>query len=300
MERLRLSALYVRIIEPILLLMIRLIATDLDGTLLRDKPPISRRNLEALAEAQERGITVVFVSARHPRDVRGIAEEAGVSGPAICMNGALIYDVVADEVIKYDPIELTTIRKVVRTLRKELPEVTFHWEQDRTFGREPAFERSGRKLSDEESAVRSLMDVADLAEPVAKLIVKHPEVDSSGLLEAFSKILDETVLLTLSDPVHLEISAAGVHKGAALQWLCTELGVTADEVIAFGDMPNDIPMLTWAGRGVAMGNAHPALKDIADEVTSTNLEDGVAEVIERVLESQVELKTRSKKSTAFG
>lgn len=280
--------------------MIRLIATDLDGTLLRGRPPISRRNLEALAEAQKRGIFIVLVSARHPRSVKGIAKEAGISGPAICVNGALIYDVAADEVIKYEPIDPTTIKEVVKALREALPGVMFHWEQEKTFGREPAYEQSSRQLSDEEAAIRTLMDVAELAEPIAKLIVKHPERDSSGLLDTFTRILDDKVLLTLSDSTHVEISAAGIHKGAALQWLCEDLVIAQEEVLAFGDMPNDIPMLTWAGRGIAMGNAHPSVKEVADEVTSTNLEDGVAMVIERVLEDQGELKTRSRKSTAFG
>ena len=279
--------------------MIRLIATDLDGTLLQGRP-ISRRTRAALARAQGAGMTVVLVTARHPRQVKHIAEEVGVKGPAICVNGALIYDLARDQVIKYEPIDLPTVKKVVKTLRDELPGVMFHWEQKQTFGREPAYEQSSRKLSDEEAAVRSVMDVAELAEPVAKLIVKHPEIDSSDLLDSFTKILDDTVLLTISDSTHLEISAAGIHKGAALQWLCEKLGFAQEEVVAFGDMPNDIPMLTWAGRGVAMGNAHPSVKKIADEVTSTNLEDGVAVVIERILEAQGELKTRSRKSTALG
>lgn len=264
-----------------------MIATDLDGTLLRGKPPISRRNIDALAQAQKAGITVVFVSARHPRQVKRIAEETGVYGPAICVNGALIYDMSADEVIKYEPIEPRTIKDVVKTLREELPGVMFHWEQENIFGREPAYEKASRQLSDGEEAIRTLMDAADLAEPVAKLIVKHPELDSSALLAALTKIMDDKVLLTLSDPIHLEISAAGIHKGAALQWLCAKLDISQEEVLAFGDMPNDIPMLTWAGRGIAMGNAHPTVKEVADEVTVTNLDDGVAQVIEKLLADQV-------------
>lgn len=193
----------------------------------------------------------------------------------------------ADEVIKYEPIEPETIKEVVKALREELPGVMFHWEQENTFGREPAFEQTGRELTVEEEAIRTLMDAADLAEPVAKLIVKHPELDSSGLLATLTKTLDNKVLLTVSDSIHLEISAAGIHKGAALQWLCTTLDISQEEVLAFGDMPNDIPMLTWAGRGIAMGNAHPTVKEVANEVTGTNLEDGVAQVIERLLADQV-------------
>ena len=84
------------------------------------------------------------------------------------------------------------------------------------------------------------------------------------------------------DRIVQEISAAGVTKAAGLAWLCERHGVTADQVVAFGDMPNDIPLLSWAGRGVAVGNAHPALRAVADEVTDTNDEDGVARYL-RVL-----------------
>lgn len=167
--------------------------------------------------------------------------------------------------MKYDPLSLETIQSVVRKLREHVPGVMFHWEQEATFGREPAY-----------------------------------ELDSTGLLETVSELLDDTVVLTTSSPLFLEISAAGVHKGAALQWLSGELGTEPDEVIAFGDMPNDIPMLTWAGRGVAMGNAHAPVKAIADEVTAANLEDGVALVLERILDDQEGLSTRSRKSTALG
>jgi hydroxymethylpyrimidine pyrophosphatase-like HAD family hydrolase len=80
----------------------------------------------------------------------------------------------------------------------------------------------------------------------------------------------------------VEISAAGVTKAAGLAWYCERAGVTAEEVVAFGDMPNDVPMLTWAGRGVAVANAHPAVLAIADEVTSANTEDGVAAYLEKL------------------
>jgi hydroxymethylpyrimidine pyrophosphatase-like HAD family hydrolase len=82
----------------------------------------------------------------------------------------------------------------------------------------------------------------------------------------------------------VEISATGVTKAAGLAWLCEREGFTAEDVVAFGDMPNDVPLLTWAGRSVAMGNAHPAVREVADEVTSTNDEDGVAAYLEKLFD----------------
>jgi HAD superfamily hydrolase (TIGR01484 family) len=79
----------------------------------------------------------------------------------------------------------------------------------------------------------------------------------------------------------IEISAAGVTKASGLAWVCSRLAVTAEKVVSFGDMPNDVPMLEWAGHGVAMANAHDDLLAVADEVTAPNSEDGVAQVLER-------------------
>ncbi len=80
----------------------------------------------------------------------------------------------------------------------------------------------------------------------------------------------------------VEISAAGVTKAAGLAWYCHRIGIAADDVLAFGDMPNDVPMLTWAGRAVAVANAHPAVLAVADEVTSANSTDGVAAYLEKI------------------
>jgi hydroxymethylpyrimidine pyrophosphatase-like HAD family hydrolase len=98
-----------------------------------------------------------------------------------------------------------------------------------------------------------------------------------------SRALGGTAEATHSSSAALvEISAAGITKAAGLAWLCARQGVAAAEVIAFGDMPNDVPMLTWAGRSVAMAHAHPAVRDVADELTLTNDEDGVAVFLERL------------------
>ncbi len=97
-------------------------------------------------------------------------------------------------------------------------------------------------------------------------------------------IAGETVTITHAGAPYLEISARGVHKGWALEALCARLGIPAEHVVAFGDMPNDLPMLQWAGCGVAMANAHPDVLAAADVVTRSNEEDGVAMVVERLLD----------------
>ena len=121
-----------------------------------------------------------------------------------------------------------------------------------------------------------------------KLLARHEDLKSEELYRQAREVtteLADLVTLTFGDSDNglLEVSAAGVTKAFGLERLAAEHGISADEVMAFGDMPNDLPMLTWAGHAVAVANAHPDVLAIADEVTASNDDDGVAVVIERLL-----------------
>jgi HAD superfamily hydrolase (TIGR01484 family) len=121
-------------------------------------------------------------------------------------------------------------------------------------------------------------------EPV-KLLARRPTTDHDAPAQQAREAVAGLVELTWSEPSAelLEMSAAGVSKGSGLAALCAARGIAADDVIAFGDMPNDLSMFAWAGRAYAMGNAHPEAVAAADEVTLANAEDGVAVVLERLL-----------------
>ena len=266
------------------LVVFRLIACDLDGTLLSKAPPIPERNVSALRRAAELGIELVLVSARAPRGMRAIVEELGIEGPAICMNGALVYDFSSESVLRYLPIEIGILRNIVGTLRRHLPGTVFHWELPSSFGREEAYEALSPLKTFDKVALRTVGDPLEVAEAVGKLVARHPDHDSASLANALSDLLTPDLVLTISGPTFIEISAAGATKAAALEWWCTERGISAEEVIAFGDMLNDIPMLTWAGRSVAMANAHPDVKVIADEITGSNVDAGVAQTLEPILD----------------
>jgi hydroxymethylpyrimidine pyrophosphatase-like HAD family hydrolase len=113
--------------------------------------------------------------------------------------------------------------------------------------------------------------------PAVKLLARSAAHEADAFYELISQTLGDVAETTHSSKSALvEISAPAVTKAAGLAWLCERDGLSAADVLAFGDMPNDIPLLTWAGHGVAMGNAHPAVRAVADEVTRTNDEDGVA------------------------
>jgi hydroxymethylpyrimidine pyrophosphatase-like HAD family hydrolase len=120
-----------------------------------------------------------------------------------------------------------------------------------------------------------------LADPAAKLLVRYG-VESAALLDAAKAANREQVSLTYSsDDGLIEVAAAGVSKGAALAVLAAEWGISAADTVAFGDMPNDLEMLQWAGMSVAMGNAHPEVMAVAREIAPHHAEDGVAQILER-------------------
>jgi hypothetical protein len=260
----------------------KLIATDLDGTLLRSDGQISPRTRAAIAAAQAAGIPVVLVTARPPRVVRDVAEAAGVTGPVVCANGAILYDVGRDAVITHERLGGDLAREFSRALRVLAPNVVFAIEHGHLLGYEPTFPRI---FDDGAQAPESPVgDVEALCEAdVTKLIVHHPGEDPDALAAWVTAHVGQRAFVTHSGGPFVEIGAVGVSKASGLARLCEELCVAAADVVAFGDMPNDLPMLRFAGHGVAVANAHPEVLAEANEVARSNDDDGVARVIERLL-----------------
>jgi len=265
--------------------MIKLIASDLDGTLLRDDKTVSDRTRSALDAARARGIVVVLVSARPPRTVATIAAAAGVGGFAVCCNGAIVYDLDRRAIVDNVPFAAEIALDLVTSLRAVAPGISFAMEQGLDLLCEADFsilhpEREVEAPTIVDALVRlSALDAA----PVTKLIVRHPDYTAVELMALVRGHAGERAGVTHSGAPFVEVSAAGIHKAAGLARLCADLGIDATEVLAFGDMPNDVPMLAWAGRGVAVANADPETLAAADEITGSNMEDGVAMVIEDVL-----------------
>ncbi len=264
---------------------IKLIATDLDGTLLRPGEIVSERNRQALQRAQEAGATVVLVTGRPPRTMRSIARDAGATGLAICSNGAVIYDLSHETIVDHWTIAPEIVSRLVVQLREAAPGVLFALEFGLHTGREPGYP-APRRLPQTPAVVQEVLidDALVLCrQPAVKLIALHQDMTTEALLEIATRVAGETALATYSGVGFIEISAAGIHKAWALEKLCARLGIQAEEVIAFGDMPNDLPMLAWAGHGVAVSNAHPDVLEQANEITLSNIEDGVAAVLERLI-----------------
>jgi Cof subfamily protein (haloacid dehalogenase superfamily) len=257
---------------------VRLAATDLDGTLLRSDGTISQRTKAAVGAATAAGIEIVLVTARGPRTVGDIGAELDVGGEAICSNGAIVLDLASRQVRKLREIETAVALELVHRLRERLPGILFAVERE-SFAHEPGF-AAWDFTPPAGTRVATAEDLLD--RPPTKLILRHAGHDVETIAALARELAGRRASVSVSGDWVVEVSPAGVNKAAALAELCAELGVDAAEVVAFGDHLNDLPMLAWAGKGVAVGNAHPEVIELADEVTGSNDADGVALVLERL------------------
>jgi hydroxymethylpyrimidine pyrophosphatase-like HAD family hydrolase len=261
---------------------IRLLATDLDGTLLRDDKTISLRTRRALERVRAVGIEIVLVTGRPPRFLRTVAEELGIPNIAICGNGALIYDPTEHTIIRHTPIAPALAVALVTELRAAAPGVCFAFEREMVMGCEPGYLTALQRTPPPDILLADALALCE--QPISKLIAVHPEMPVEALLPLAQRLAAGRALATYSGAPFVEMSAPEAQKSLALAWLCAQRGIQPDEVIAFGDMPNDLPMLRWAGHSVAMANAHPDVLAAADEITLSNEEDGVAVVLERLFD----------------
>ncbi len=277
----------------------RLIATDLDGTLLHDDKTVSDRTIAALAAAEQAGIEVFFVTGRPARWMGPVSDHVHGHGLAICANGAAVVDLHrGGRIVEVNPLERTAALQVVDVLRSAAPGTSFAVERTSGIHYEPQYPPllldpaaciapAEKLLAEDFVAPLGATDGAhpDFPDqPVIKLLAHHPELEPDAFLALARKAAGDLASFTRSSPTALlEISGSGVSKAGTLAHCCAERGITPDEVVAFGDMPNDIEMLSWAGTSYAMANAHPEVLTATTHRTASNNDDGVALVIEEIL-----------------
>jgi Cof subfamily protein (haloacid dehalogenase superfamily) len=266
----------------------RMVACDLDGTIVCTDGTISERTLAAFGECERLGIHVVFVTGRPPRWMAPIIERTGHQGLALCGNGAVVLDLATNEVVRSQGFAAGTVLQVASRLRPELPGAAFALETLTGYRREPGYLPLHQAAL--EAATGSLPELLADRPTVLKILCRqavphYGTLDSDEMLAIARRLLAGVAEVVHSDPANhmLEISAPGVTKASALAWLAARLDVQASEVVAFGDMPNDVPMLVWAGAGYAMADGHPEAIAAASEQAPPCAQDGVAQVLERLL-----------------
>ena len=263
---------------------VRLVASDLDGTLLRTDKTISDRTVAAVTACEAAGMTMVLATGRPPRWIGDISDRLGHRGVALCANGAVIYDLDDDRVLSHHTIATDAALEVVARIRRRWPDAVFAVETLDHLGLEPAWPINFPVPDNTRYA-----DATELVTvPPVKLLARLEGHPVEAALAAATLETTGLVEVTWSGGSHLlEMSAPGVTKEAALAELALRLGIEADRAVAFGDMPNDIGMLRWAGRGLAVANAHELVLAAADRVIGSNDDDGVAVELEALLGGDV-------------
>jgi Cof subfamily protein (haloacid dehalogenase superfamily) len=269
---------------------VRLLATDIDGTLLRSDGTVSDRTRAALRAAADAGLLVAFVTGRPPRWLDVLVEQTGHVGVAVGANGAVLYDVATERIISAHLLDQPQMLQLGAELRTAFPRVQFATEYGKGFAAEPGYvhdwdinppyDRRGVPIAPPK--IGPLEEIT--GEPAVKMLAKDRQADADSFMAAAIELIGDRATVTHSSSFGLlEISAPGITKASGLAELASSYGITSAEVAAVGDMPNDLPMLQWAGHSYAVANAHPDVRAVADEILVSNDDDAVAMLIESLL-----------------
>ncbi len=268
----------------------RMLASDLDGTLLRNDHIISARSIAALQQARAVGKTILIVTGRPPRFVRPLLLENHLDLPFASYNGAAIYaGPEAEQPLYQQPLDNVTALAIIAALRKYQPELNLQLES----GDQMHADRIDAAMIERmrlNNTIRGPHKVGLIEEQIAQdglvsmKLFSFVGRERLGHAIEYVNSLSSGVYATTSGRGLLEIMAAGVDKASAANWWAARQGIAASEVVACGDELNDIPLLKWAGLGVAVANAQPEVLAVADYVTVSNEEDGVAGILEMMID----------------
>lgn len=263
----------------------RLIATDLDGTFLRPDGSVSPINAQAVVRAAELGVPFVIATGRPTRWLGVLDTLASAHPQVIVSNGGAVIDLATREPIHQFPLDPLSVLEVADRLRAAIPGISFGFETATGFGCEPG--SPSRQRSEPGHLIGELLELIDTLGEAIKLLGFHPELSSEQLTDLAAAAVADQLNLThasVSQPYGMiELTARGVSKASTLELLCTELGLSATEVAAFGDMPNDSEMLGWAGQGFVVANGHHSMLAAGYTVVGSNTEDGVGRTVLELL-----------------
>lgn len=263
-----------------------LVATDVDGTLLDPAERVSPRTRAAVRAVVESGAQFVLATGRPPRWVAPVVDDLGFAPMAVCANGAVVYDPGTDRIVAARTLSAEALNELAAIATRLIPGAglavervgrSAHDAATPQFVSSPGYEHAWLNPDNTEVSLEDL-----LSAPAVKLLIRKAGARSADMAAVLNGHIGTAGDITYSTNNGLiEVVPFGISKATGIAEVATPLGIGAANVITFGDMPNDVPMLSWAGVGVAMGNAHPEALAAADEVTVTNAEDGVAAVLER-------------------
>lgn len=265
---------------------IKIVASDLDGTLLAPNHQLSDYTKQMLKELHQQDYTFIFATGRHHVDVSGIRELTGIPAYMITSNGARVHDQ-NDQLMYSKNVPANLVQPVIDVLRED-PEIFIHLYQNDAW----LLDREDKALEDfhTESGFTYQRFKAEQAptDGIAKIFFTHPDMDHEHLVQFETKLNEQfgdTLNVAFSTPWCLEVMAAEVSKGEALKAVAEANGLTLDNCIAFGDGMNDVEMLEMAGKGLIMGTSHEKVMKALpnNEVIGSNVDDAVAHYLQKHL-----------------
>lgn len=266
----------------------KMIVLDLDDTLLRDDQSISPRTKEALLLAQQEGVKVVLASGRPTYGMKWVAEElelARYGSYILSFNGSKVINCETGEELYSRTLSTESLHRLYDISKREDVGILTYMDDAIIVEEENEFADIEAKLTGlPVKIVPSFKEAVD--RPAVKALMLKDAERLAEVEKQLQEELDGELSAMRSKPFFLELTEPGVTKGASLDRLINTMGITAEEVIAVGDSYNDLTMLEFAGLGVAMGNAPDDIKEVADYVAPSNMDDGVAEVVEKFLLKQ--------------
>jgi Cof subfamily protein (haloacid dehalogenase superfamily) len=264
---------------------VRLVATDMDGTLLDPVGSVSPRTIAAVAAARSVGVHVIPVTGRPPEALWDLAALAGLGPLGVCSNGAVIVDLERREVIDVEGFHPDAAATWVRRVRQAVPAARMAIDGLASFYHETGFIET---LAGWEQPVQEVADILSVADrECIKVIARVPGTTAPELIEVLAGIADGAGHVTSSGLDWVDIGPPGVSKATGVGRICDSLGVTAGEVLAIGDNYNDLSLLAWAFVAMAPANAVAEILTVAHRVLPANADDGVALLLEELISTRL-------------
>ena len=257
------------------------VVSDLDGTLLRSDGTLSPATIRFLGRMRELGVPLVVATGRTPRAVRKIVGHERL-GRVVCANGAIVWDAGRGEVIDQSSFDPAALSEGLTRLRTALPEAGFALlSVDAMFLDEASVALRGKMSGGAEAC--SDIDAVIATHPIAMVAVRHPRLAADEMMATASAAFADAGVASFAGLGVVDIAPGGATKAVAVAREMASLGCAPEEIVVFGDMPNDLPLFAWSGWACAVANAHPSVLEAADEIVPGHDEDGVARTVERFL-----------------
>ncbi len=260
---------------------IRLIALDLDGTLVGANLTISARVQASIAAARERGVEITIVTGRMFAAAKPFASALGIAGPLVCYQGAAIYEAAGGTLLRETPVRQDVTREVLAWAAERGVHAQCY-SDDRIFvDHINRFSQRYYEVAKVEATLVPSLREAFAERPTIKLVLVDDPPRCEEHIVALRPLLGDRAYITRSHIDFVEVLSPDINKGEALAFVAQRYGATLEETLAVGDAWNDVPLIAAAGIGVAMGSGPPELLASADAVVGDVAHDGVAEAIER-------------------